>query len=62
MKRAFGIWKSRVRFASYEQSECIVATKLPLHICEANASLPQEPRDELTTLQFCAIIIKKSEL
>ena len=36
MKRAFGIWKSRVRFASYEHRERIMATKLPLHICFAN--------------------------
>ena len=26
-------------FASYERSECFMATKLSLHVCEANASL-----------------------
>ena len=39
MKRAFGTRRNRVRFASCERSERIMATQLPLHICEANASL-----------------------
>ena len=40
-----------MRFASCEQSERIMATQLPLHICEANASL--------TTSHFCVILIPR---
>ena len=39
MKRGFATRRSRVRFASCEHRERIMATQLPPHICEANASL-----------------------
>ena len=60
MKRAFGTRRSRVRFASCECNERIMATQLPLHICEANASLNYRLcAGELTAARFCAIITPK---
>ena len=40
-----------VRFASCERRERIVATKLPLHICEANASLTKTQNYDILSIK-----------